>query len=115
MFFGVVGIGEIEFRSAGAVDPLLEEAIDVDVRCFFDGFDEIGRDDVLAAIDFEIVLDATPEGVVAELMAEHVENPTAFAVGVVVEFLGFVEIATNDGFVVEAGAGEPVTIVLQRS
>src|ERR1700749_2604580 len=29
MFFGVVGVGEIEFWSAGAVDPLLEEAVDV--------------------------------------------------------------------------------------
>ena len=104
VFFSVIRVGDVEFRSAGAVDPLLEEAVDVDVRGFFDGFDKIGCDDVFAAIDFEIVLDAAPEGVVAELMAEHVENPAAFAVSVVVEFFGLVEIATDDGFVVEAGA-----------
>src|ERR1700722_5467463 len=51
VFFGVVRVGEIKFRSARAVDPLLEEPVDVDVRGFFDGFDEIGSDDVFAAID----------------------------------------------------------------
>ena len=103
MLFGVVDVGEIKFWSAGAVDPLVEEAIDVDVRGFFDGFDQVGSDDVFAAIDFEIVLEAAPEGVVAELVAKHVEHPAAFAIGVAVEFLGLVEIAADDWFFVEIG------------
>ena len=108
VFFGVVGVGEVESWCAGAVDPLLEEAVDIGVRGFFDGFDEVGRDHVFAAIDLEVVLKTAPEGIVTELMAEHVENPAAFAVGVVVEFFGLIEIAAEDGLFVEAGSGEPV-------
>ena len=35
----VVGVGEIEFRGTGAVDPLMKEAVDADVRGFLDSLD----------------------------------------------------------------------------
>src|SRR5437764_15375127 len=105
----VIAVGQVEFRSTGAVDPFSEEAIVVDVGSFLDGCDEIGGDYVLAAVDFEIVLYAAPEMFLADLMTEHVENEPGFFVGVSVKLIGsgIVEIEAHDGFVEEVGLPEP--------
>ena len=103
----VVLVAKVELGSARAVEPLVEELVDVGVRGFFDGFGEIGGDHVFAAIHFEIVLQAAIESVLAKLVAEHVENPAAFGVGVAVEFAGIVEVVADDGLVIEIGLLEP--------
>ena len=104
----VVFIAQVELGSAGAVEPLAEELVDVGVRGFFDGFREIGGDYVFAAIHFEVVLEAAIESVFAELVAKHVENPAAFGVGVAVKFAGIVEVVPDDGLAVEIGFCEPL-------
>ena len=112
VFGVVVGVAEIELGSARTIEPLAEKSIDVSVRGFFDGFGEIGGHHVFAAVDFEIVLEAKIESVVAELVAEHVKNPAAFRVGVAVELAGIIEVMANDGLVVSIGLPEPLAIAL---
>ena len=112
MFFGVVGIAQVEFRRACAVQPLAEELVHVRVRGFFDSFGEIGGNNVLAAIRFEIMFQAAVKSVFAELVAKHVENPPALAVSVAVEFAGIVEIVANDRLVPEVAACEPLAGVV---
>src|SRR5260370_14025137 len=78
------------------------------MRGFFDGFGEIGGDNILTAIPFEIVLQGTVESVFTELVAKHVEDPSSFAVSVAVEFARIVEVVAHDRFVPEIAACEPL-------
>ena len=52
----VVGRGHRKTRRAAAIDPLVEEAVDVHMCRYFDGFDQVRSDHVLQTIYFQIVL-----------------------------------------------------------
>src|ERR1700692_2683141 len=108
----VISIAQVEFGSAGAVQPLVKELVDVAVRGFFHGSCEIGGDYVFAAIYFEVVLEAVVESVFAELVAKHVENQAALGVSVAVKFAGIVEVVADRGLAVEIGFFEPLVSAL---
>ena len=46
----VVGVAQVEFRRACAVEPLTEELVNVDMRRFFNGLGKIGGHYALASI-----------------------------------------------------------------
>jgi len=64
-------------------------------------------DDVLSAVGFEIVLHGAIERVIAKLMAQHIEDPSAFAIRVFVKFTGIFEIVPDNWFVPERIAPKP--------
>ncbi len=107
VFLGVVGVAQVKFRRACPVQPLAEELVDVGMRGLFDGLREIGGYNVFTAIHLEIVLDAAVKGVFAELVAQHIQHPAAFAVSVAVELAGIVEVVTHDRLVPQVVASEP--------
>ncbi len=113
----VVRVTHAKFRRPGAVNPLMEELIHVDRRGFFDGLLQVIGDHVLAAIDFEIVVKAAEEIIVAELRAQHLQHPAALRVDVAGKLDHVVRIARHDGHSVEAArtrpsALKPATLVL---
>src|SRR5207247_11275721 len=91
---------------------MAEELVDVGVMCVFHDLGEIGSDNTLAAIRFEIMLQRTVKSVFTELMAEHVQNPSALAVRIAVEFAGIVEVVAHDRLVPEIAASEPLASVV---
>ncbi len=103
----VVGRGHGKTRSTAAVDPLVKEAVHVDVRCFLDGLDEVRGDDVPQPIHFEIVLQGVKEGVVAQLLTEHFEHEACFAVDISRVLKRVAEIVRDDGHIKQAPLPEP--------
>src|SRR5260370_12331371 len=103
----IIRIADIELWCACAVNPLIEKLLDVRMIRFVDGLDEIGGDDVLAAIDLEIVPQAAIKSIFANLLAKHVQHQATLAVSVVVKFAGVVEIVPHDWLAVQSGLGEP--------
>src|SRR6266403_4973710 len=107
MLYVVIRIRDIELWRACAVNPLIEKLLDVRMIGFVDGFDEIRGDDVLAAMDFEVMAQSTVKSIFANLLAKHVQHQTALAAGVVVKFAGVVKIVAHDWLGVETGLREP--------
>src|SRR6266852_7987326 len=101
----VVRVTDVKLGSAGAVNPLIEESLHVQMIGFLDGFNEVGSHYVLAAIHLQIVMQSAIESVFANLVAKHVQNQAAFAVGVAVEFAGVVKVVAHDGLGVESARG----------
>src|SRR5438093_1117568 len=58
------------------------------------------------------MLQRTVKSVFTELMAEHVQNPSALAVRIAVEFAGIVEVVAHDRLVPEIAASEPLAGVV---
>src|SRR5713101_3914807 len=103
----IMRIADIELWCACAVNPLIEKLLDVSMIRFVDGLDEIGGDDVLAAVDLEVMPQAAIKSIVANLLAKHVQHQAALAVSVVVKFAGVVEIVPHDRLAIESGLSEP--------
>src|SRR5712672_111716 len=103
----VIRIADIELWCACTVNPLIKKLLDVSMIGFVDSFDEIGGDDVLAAMDFEVMAQSAIKSILANLLAKHVQHQAALAVSVVVKFAGVVKIVPHDWLGVETGLREP--------
>ena len=83
---GIVPLeGDGELGMAGAVDPLVEEGVQVAARRLLDGALEVRRGDVAALVLRDVVPDRLPEERIAQLEAEHVQHPGALLVELPVE------------------------------
>ncbi len=78
----VVGVADFILRRAGPPDPLVEEMVNVGGGGMVNRFFQVGGDDVLSAICFEVVMQAAEKIVVAEFGAQHFQHPAAFVVDV---------------------------------
>jgi len=112
VLFAVVGVAQVEFRRACTVQPLLKNWSTLVCVASSTAFGEIGRDNVFAAIHFEIALEAAVKSVFANLVAKHVEDPACFIVSVAVEFAGVIEVVAHDRLVPEIAAFEPLARVI---
>ncbi len=82
----------------------------IEVACSID-FCEIGGDHVLAAVGFQVVVQAREEIGVAQLLAEHVEHPAGFGVNVAGVFVRILEIVVDDGHGIKALLAEPLILL----
>src|SRR5438552_2438053 len=100
-----------------AIDPLIEEPIQVSSRRPFDRFLEVGRNDVRAAVCARVVADGLPEDRIAEKAAQHVQDYAALFVEVTVKEvdLRVVNVANDGPSIATAGFAEvAVDLVEQR-
>ena len=80
------------------------------MACSID-FLQIGGDDILPAIGFQIVVQRVEEIGVAQLLAQHFQHPAAFGVDVAGVLDGIVEIAIDDRHGIHALLAEPLVLV----
>ena len=84
--FAVVAIAQIELWRSRTVDPLIEEFVDVDVGRLFDRLPKICRHHVIAAVDFQVVLQGVVKDLVTKLVMKHVQYPAGLFVSVSIKF-----------------------------
>src|SRR5229473_8422525 len=104
----LIRVADFKLRRARAVNPFVEKLLHINVISFFDGLDEIGGDYILAAIDLQVVPQATIESILANLLAKHVQYQAALSISVVVKLAGVVKIVPYDRLGVQAGLADPL-------
>src|SRR5262249_30320188 len=78
LVLGIPADADVELRVSGAIDhPLAEEPVEVLAGRLLDGAREIARLDDAVAVLAEVMREALPERVVAEDLAQHVEDAAA--------------------------------------
>ena len=75
----------LEGRVATGIDPLLEELGKAAARHLLKGAFQVCRDDFALAIAIQVGIDGAAEGLLAELVTQHVQHPAAFVVHVTIE------------------------------
>ncbi len=75
---------------------------------FVDRSDQVGGDYVFAAIGFQVMVQSAIKGLFANLLAKHVQNEAAFAVGVVVKLARVVEIVAHNRLAVQIRLAHPL-------
>src|SRR5690606_5256574 len=108
---------DLEARVAGALDPLVEEAVEVLAGRRLDRTLEGAGADRVVGVLLEVVAYALPEGVGAELVPQRREHLAALLVEVAVEDVDRLPEAVADdrpavppGVLLEVGAGVHVTV-----
>src|ERR1051326_7035517 len=81
---------------AAAIEPLLEECIELMTGRLFKRDPQIVRLDGLKCVLMEIVFDAFEEGFIAENMAQHIDDESAFLIGMTVKQLDRVMVMIKD-------------------
>src|SRR5258706_5059778 len=81
----VVRVGDVKLRGTGAVNPLIEKLLQINVIRFVNGPDQVRGDYVFAAIGFQVMPQAAIESIFANLLAKHVQDEGALSVGAVLK------------------------------
>ena len=99
----------------GGEKPLLEELLQVLSRDVFHHFPEIGRQRIIYFVAIVVGANALPEVVIAQAVAQHVQHPSPFLIGIGIEELVVIRHRSiDDGRRAAAGVGEyRIALVVQ--
>ncbi len=117
--FLIPAIGHRQLWLPGVIGPLIEELVKGAAGKFFDDAVQILGHHVLKLVAFQIGLDAAAVEFLAELTAQHVQEPASFGIGQEAEliFRGVV-IAAHDGVglvgLVDDALGALIHVVKER-
>ena len=107
----VVRVTHVVNRRPRAINPLLEELVHVRRSGLLNGFLQVRGNHVLPAIRFQVIMQPAEKILIAELGAQHLQDPAALGVDVAGVFERVVKIMGHDRIREEPGIAEPLALV----